>query len=113
VTLDVFSGKPNPTWELSQEQQTEFMIKISGLEHTEDIQKSSRLGYRGLIVEEKINPKVQRIIELNDGVIRIFEGKLASILKDKDSEIERWLLHTAPKIIDKDLLNSIEEKLKK
>lgn len=112
MTLDVFSGKPNPTWELSQEQQTEFMIKISGLKHTEDIQKSSRLGYRGLIVEEKINPKVQRIIELNDGIIRIFEGKLVSILKDKDSEIERWLLHTAPKTIDKDLLISIEEKLK-
>jgi hypothetical protein len=56
ITLDIFSGRPNPRWELSQEQSSEFLKKISTLETKENFEADSGkygLGYRGFLVEEE------------------------------------------------------------
>jgi hypothetical protein len=56
VILDIFSGRPNPSWQLSPEQESELCKIISQLKTKKrldgsNIESSLGLGYRGLTVE--------------------------------------------------------------
>lgn len=53
VELDVFSGRPNPRWQLSQAEKTDVEEALRHLPRTEASLGEPGLGYRGLIL---INP---------------------------------------------------------
>jgi len=62
VMLDVFSGRPNPSWELSPKEGSEFLKKILQLKTKDIFQFDSGkgdFGSRGFIVEETILHKNQ------------------------------------------------------
>ena len=114
VVLDVFSGTPNPNWELSPQLQSEFLRKISELGTIEKVQKHNNgLGYRGLIVQEKVNHgKKERRFEVNNGTIQVFENNESThILNDQNREVEKWLITTAPNSVDQDLLSFVKNKI--
>ena len=104
VKLDVFSGRPNPSWELSQEHSSEFLKKISKLKTKENFQFDSskyELGYRGFIVEEEANlAQKSRRFEIYNGIVNVVENNSSYTLEDKGYSIERWLLQTAPNSLD-------------
>ena len=70
VTLDTFSGNPNPTWKLSKQEQEEFLRKLDRLRKINKIQKFDGLGYRGMIIE--MDNEITRRYEIKNGII---EGK--------------------------------------
>jgi hypothetical protein len=108
VILDIFSGIPNPNWDLSQHQRDEFLKKISTLPTTDKVQNDSGLGYRGFIVEEKLKQFV-----VKDGLVNVVQNnKTVQVLEEKEYKIELWLLDTAPDNIDPSILKMIKEKLK-
>jgi hypothetical protein len=111
VILDVFSGRPNPVWKLKQQQYSEFLKKISEKKISEKSNKIDGLGYRGLMVVEKVNEEIESRFEVNNGTITVFENKSKYELDDMNYEIEKWLLNTAPSSISINLLNSIQKEI--
>lgn len=113
VTLDVFSGRPNPTWTLTKEQAILFLNNISQIKPTnENIQNYPEkiLGYRGFIVDEKGDKDLtSKRFEIYNGAIKVLSNSSSYLLKDKDFQIEDWLLQTAYNHIDKDTFNFVKE----
>jgi hypothetical protein len=117
VTLDVFSGRPNPTWQLTKEQSILFLNNISEIKPTtENIQNYPEkiLGYRGFIVDEKGDKDLPlKRFEIYNGVIKVFSNNVFYILKDKDFQIENWLLQTAYNHIDNSTFNFVKDDIAK
>jgi hypothetical protein len=72
IVLDVFSGRPNPSWELSTSESGELLKQLSSLPEA-DKNKSDffdGLGYRGLIISvyDELNPSSPPVI------YRIYKG---------------------------------------
>jgi hypothetical protein len=115
VVLDIFSGRPNPSWELSQEQSSEFLKKISKLKTKENFHADSskyELGYRGFIVEEEANfAQKSRRFEAYNGIINVVENNSSYALEDKGYSVERWLLQTAHNNVDDNLLNYVKQEI--
>ena len=106
VILDIFSGMPNPNWDLSEQQRDEFLKKISTLPTTHKSQNDNGLGYRGFIVEDKLKQ-----FEIKDGLVKVSQNNTVNILEDKEYNIEIWLLDTSPNNIDPSLLKMIKESI--
>jgi hypothetical protein len=117
VTLDVFSGKPNPTWQLTKEQSILFLNNISEIKPTtENVQNYPEkiLGYRGFIVDEKGDKDLPlKRFEIYNGVIKVFSNNVFYILKDKDFQIENWLLQIAYNHIDNSTFNFVKDDIAK
>ncbi|MEI6333904.1 MAG: hypothetical protein WCS87_05050 [Methylococcaceae bacterium] len=50
VVLDVFSGRPNPSWNLSVEQLIELLELFKNLPPADKLPPENGLGYRGLLL---------------------------------------------------------------
>jgi hypothetical protein len=113
VTLDVFSGRPNPILALTKEESIFFLNNISQIKPTtENLQNYPEkiLGYRGFIVDEKGDKDLPlKRFEIYNGAIKVFSNNSSYILKDKDFQIENRLLQTAYNHIDNDTLNFVKE----
>jgi hypothetical protein len=53
IELDVFSGRPNPTWSLSAEQIMELLEAFQDLPPADKLSQEIGLGYRGFLI---LNP---------------------------------------------------------
>lgn len=53
VEMDVFSGRPNPTWSLSEEQVVELLKAFHDLPPADKFSQETGLGYRGFLI---LNP---------------------------------------------------------
>ena len=107
VILDIFSGMPNPNWDLSEQQRDEFLNKVSILPITnKSSQNDIGLGYRGFIVEDKLKQ-----FEINDGLVKVSQNNTVDILEDKEYNMEIWLLDTAPNNVDPSLLKMVKESI--
>jgi hypothetical protein len=101
VVVDVFSGRPNPEWTVSGRQAEEIGERVSAAPLSEARlggAVKARLGYRGVMLlgEEEGG---SAFLRLASGVI---ESAVGPDLMDTGSEIERWLLDTAPESIQAD-----------
>ncbi len=92
--LDIFSGRPNPTWKLSENQVDELKTKLGTFPSAES-KAPSGLGYRGvrLVNIGKIANIPDRIIAYN-GVLAITEKGITNYYEDSN-KIEEWLLDQA------------------
>lgn len=114
VTLDIFSGRPNPSWELNQKQASLFLKEISNLKTTVKFHDSSKygLGYRGFIVEEEANfAQKPRRFEVYNGIVNVVEKDSSYALEDKGHSVERWLLQTAPNNVDDKVLKYVKQQV--
>ena len=113
VTLDVFSGRPNPNWALTKEQAIFFLNNVSQIKPTtENLQNYPEkiLGYRGFIVDEKRNKDLTlKSFDIYNGAIKVVSNDSSYFLKDKDFQLEKWLLQTAYNHIDNDTFNFVKE----
>lgn len=115
VTLDVFSGRPDPNWILTKDQTSNFLKNISRIKPMEKVHDNPDkvLGYRGFIVEEKsIKDEPLKRFEIYNGVIKVVTNELSYVLEDKDYQIEKWLLQNAYIHVDNSLFNFVKEEIK-
>jgi hypothetical protein len=112
VTLDVFSGRPNPAWTLTKEQTLLFLNKISEIKPTaENIQSYPEkiLGYRGFIVDQITNKNLtSKKFEIYNGVVKVLSNSSAYFLNDNNFQLEKWLLQTAYNHIDNSTFNFVK-----
>jgi hypothetical protein len=107
VELDIFSGEPNPKWELLEEQIEELEAKLRVFFASTKPQTPPPLGYRGFFITNfDRNPMIPEQIHAYNGVLTIMDKARADCWKD-ESKIEEWLISQARelgygKIIDED-----------
>ena len=94
VTVLVFSGRPNPSWEISSELATKFMQQWKELPPVEGMQlPASQLGYQGCRIE--LSSSEYRIIY--DGFGYWFKnGKQVEQKRDAGRKIEKQILNSVP-----------------
>jgi len=104
VTLDVFSGRPNPEWTLDAAQEAQLRARLASLSTTRDAPlEPPGLGYRGLLLRLDTGPK-----------FRVCAGTVAgpgTLLLDRGRALERWLLASAGARLDAGLLSYIQDEL--
>jgi hypothetical protein len=107
--LDVFSGRPNPSWKLSQAQAEELKERLRDGPETEGA-PPNRLGYRGVVVTARGGAEgLPEEVRACGGVIFIREKKKIVARKDV-RDIEGWLLAQAKEHGYGDIVNRHRER---
>ena len=91
VTLLIFSGRPDPSWQLTAEEVRELASRLEGVHSAPEV---STLGYRGFLVQSDdyaIPPKI---------VIRDFP------------EVERFLLRTGLRRLSPEIIRLASDAIK-
>ena len=112
VTLNVFSGRPNPSWTLSRQQAQELIHKLRSLSaktFDQTGESPARLGYRGFTVGGIKDPKIGERLEIHDNTVDM--GDLAPKRVDMDHGLEQWLLRTGRDAVPSDVRSLVEKEL--
>jgi hypothetical protein len=100
VTLDMFSGRPNPEWTLGPAEAAVFERRISALPSiSASNQPDAPLGYRGFTIREDGNE------------VRVFGGQVTTkgqVLADRGRSLERWLLDSGRGSLDPGTASYVE-----
>lgn len=113
VELDVFSGRPNPTWQLSGAEAAGLRRQLTALTpHPMAPDRvpspSGRLGYRGFVVFDPSRTLAGADrLEVGEGFVRAVDGatgRTLAVFADADHSAERWLTAAAHGRVDPGLL---------
>lgn len=109
VELDVFSGSPNPVWNLSEAQCAEVEQHLDQLPETagESLQSLPGLGYRGLIIHYENQQGVRNTIRIYKGISQSERLQL----QDPDRKLEKWLLSTGQDLVDSNMQGYLQTEL--
>jgi hypothetical protein len=96
ITLDVFSGRPNPVWQLTEQQDSELGEKLSSA-GTPTAQRPSGvfggLGYRGFVISRSVDdPRGPMRFTVHEGILDHGFGVPNQI---DNIGLESWLATTA------------------
>jgi hypothetical protein len=100
VTVSVFSGRPNPTWPLSSEEQAFIQTSLPTFPTTTAQVPDGGLGYQGFSIELR-DPITRTTITMTvfNGVITVTTPTSHEVRQDDSRAFERWLMeHTKPHI---------------
>ncbi len=117
VTLDVFSGMPNPSWVLSEEDTKELINRFAGkampsIDAVEDV-----LGFRSYVIEaesddEEMIRKLPSAFRVGGALPQKYvtaEGiALPQLAIEESDEAAHWLLTTAGKAVNEELIRHVE-----
>jgi hypothetical protein len=97
VELDAFSGRPNPSWELTGAQAADFVARLRALQPVPEARPSGDgLGYRGFIVRATSEPiDGYDEVTLYRGTVLARQGSRTTAFIDRDRTLERQLLDSA------------------
>ena len=101
VTLDVFSGLPNPTWMLDDDQAAELLAGWEELPATTGGPYPATLGYRGVIIAFADGWR----LVVADGVA--IDQDSGAARADSYRDLERQILETGHGTVDPTLLDSV------
>lgn len=111
VMLDIFSGLPNPVWELNSVQETDLLSRIETLPpaHGEAFPEPPGLGYRGFVIQPKGSLKLQEPVVIYKGVVQHANRRY----EDTQRGLEKWLLESAGLSIPEQLKEVISREVEK
>ena len=115
VTLDMYSGLPNPSWELTDNEAKELTKMLSKNRAPSSAASPSsvgRLGYRGLIISSHNIDVVPNNMRVFDGVMEVESLEIPNYI-DQDSDVETFLLGTAATSLRDDELQYIQQEIQK
>lgn len=115
VTADIFSGRPNPTWQLAPGTAKKFMKQLASLPAVANPNRTvPGLGYRGFLVEFT-SPGESSVIRVSvyEGLVVVTRSGVEKAFVDRSNSLEQWLLATGKKTIDHDTWNALAAELKR
>lgn len=110
VELDVYSGRPNPTWDLSGSDSRALKAMLEALPAGPPAMPADALGYRGFLVRfpgEAASPG----IKVRKGVVQRGTGASAKFFGDRGGRIETWLLNTGKPILSSETYEYVQKEL--
>lgn len=111
VEVDMFSGRPNPHWELTVPESQEFARRFQSL----SAQKgegfvNEGLGYRGLIVRESGEEvEGEGEIVISQGLVVAKRQGKSQQFTDHNRALEKWLIQTGEGRLDDVLYHQISK----
>lgn len=108
ITLDVFSGRPNPTWSLSEPMTAEFLRRLHALEPAKvDAPEFDDLGYRAVIAEFQDQTKGTTVVKASRGFVKLNQDGQQSRYTDVNRQFELWLVNTGASHVAPDVLRYV------
>ncbi len=109
VELDIYSGRPNPSWEMDAKQTAHLLKQLAKLSTLPKavLDMQDGLGYRGFnikIVDENVKDEAPIIVKVFHGIIRIDDNVFEDTVF-----IEKNLLNQAKQNGFKNILESLGE----
>lgn len=103
VILDVFSGRENPRWVLSDDKAEDFFGNLEDVKTptlSKPISSIGLLGYRGFIIRRPVeSPQGDLKLLVHNGIVDFGQGEKNRISDNR--QLERWLLDSAPDLDDR------------
>jgi hypothetical protein len=94
VTLDVYSGRPNPSWTLSDAVTGELLAKLQALAPIErEVAEFDGLGYRAVRAELR-QDGAKIVVSAARGVVTCERGGRQLHYADTGRQFELWLVNT-------------------
>lgn len=115
IELDVYSGRPNPVWNLDPKE-TEFLLaQLEKLPSAPDVTPpTERLGYRGFIIKPASGTRSNwEELMVGFGVVSERQGLTVKYALDKSRTLERWLVESAKGKIGEDLFSYVLSEVEK
>ncbi|QDV53034.1 hypothetical protein [Gimesia fumaroli] len=115
VTIDMYSGRPNPTWELSKteaQKLRELLQKDHEPTHLKSPAAAGHLGYRGIQISSVAESTPLSIARVFDGVLETDQTDAQNFV-DGNSEIEEFLVGTAGLQLDGEEVTYIQQEIQK
>jgi len=114
VTLDVFSGRPNPTWTLADGLPVEFLRRLQSLDVSKAVPRDSKdLGYRAVSAEFLDQTKGAVTVKASQGVVTLDRGGQQSHYVDAGRQFELWLVNTGAAHLTPDILRYVTGEIAK
>lgn len=114
VTLHIFSGRPDPVWELTTHQIAELTRRIRSLRSRTRLKPTGMTGgagYRGFSIAAVREPHLDPQIFVQGNIIDL--DRFALNLVDKDLGLEKWLLDSASPRLDPSLKQYVSDMMAK
>jgi hypothetical protein len=111
VELDIFSGRPNPSWTLSGEETSQLLSLMGDLPETDAPLSEGGLGYRGFVVSFKDSQGRITRVRIHGGTIARSAGGSTEYFADKDRKLERWLLKSSASRLSPDLYDIVAKEV--
>jgi hypothetical protein len=113
ITLNVFSGRPNPTWLLNDQEEQELTQRLQASQSLTDKRPSGAyggLGYRGFsITRDALHPQGPLSMLVHQGIVDQHAGGTNIFAS---SGLETWLAETGqkyiPEVVQEHLKSSID-----
>ena len=114
VELDIFSGRPNPVWSLTDAESEQFKHMLSTLSECDPKAAFEKgLGYRGLIVtpSQDCASWFHRVSLYNSVVVVFYDNNSEQCLIDEDRKLECWLLQKGKGTLSADLYRHVMDEI--
>ena len=108
VELDVFSGRPNPSWALSDIERATFIKLAAGLATTAEQAYPGRLGYRGMMVSLRNDAGGELIWRVWGHVAQRTSGATTAYYGDPQQRLQKWLLQAGQPHLAADLFETVQ-----
>ncbi len=112
VTLHVFSGRPDPSWELTATEANDLVARLKQIQKTTLLKPpgfASMLGYRGFSINAVREPSLDPQIYVHQGIVDLDRFDVNRVTDDPD--LERWLLGTGGTAIPDDVRKIVQAEL--
>jgi hypothetical protein len=114
VTLDLYSGRSNPTWSLSGAVVTELLRRLQSLEASEvGPSRFDGLGYRVVRAELRGEAKTEALVSASRGVVTVEQAGERFRFADTGRQFELWLVNTGTGEIPPEVLQYVTGEIAK
>lgn len=111
VELDIFSGRPNPRWTLSDAAAREFTDRLAALPAAAPETLAGNLGYRGFVVDVVDGTTTGRVQVQGGGVHVGLPDSPPAFRRDSGRALEKWLFQTGMPFLDRALIEIVAAQL--
>lgn len=109
VVLDIFSGRPSPSWNLTAAQAEELVRLLESLQADESksgADQAPGLGYRGFTIQGR-----HAWIAAFRGRVSVHSDGAERRLSDPERSVERWLLGTGTSSLEPDVRDLVAQQI--
>src|SRR5689334_1218391 len=109
VTLMVYSGRENPSWDLSTDQVGTLRERLSGLRGTTMERPEGMLGglgYQGFAINANQEMDIEPNIFVHNNIVDLGPNSVA--LRDNGNSLETWLLDSAGSAINQQVRGYVQ-----